>query len=112
MNVPPLTGDSDDAVADAKAITFYNKTVSGVTSIWRCGPPIQRNGSLDFDSASPVKSLLVENASLTVVNTCGTTVVGTTDTRMVAYQPILSDTPSSYQPPCNILRARALFITD
>ena len=119
LTVPKPTGQFDTATNIA-TIYYYSTTTSGLTDLRRCGPAIQRNGSLDF--SANVDGVVAANTALCVVTSTGTIpancnpqcTAGTpsSSNREVVYRLQLNDQPGGYRPPCAIARARAFRVVD
>lgn len=105
LTIPLPTGQFD-TLTNVATITYYSLTTDTVTDLRRCGPAIQRNGSLDFSTM--VDGVVSANTTLALVTCNGTT---STD-REVAYQLQLDDQPGGYRPPCAIARAKAFRVVD
>ncbi|MFM7311796.1 MAG: type II secretion system protein J [Cyanobium sp.] len=105
LTIPRPTARFDD-LTNVAMIHYYSNTNAGLTDLRRCGPGIQRNGSLDF--ATNVDGIVSANTVLTVVS-CNETV---SSSREVGYQLQLNDVSGGYSPPCAIARAKAFRVVD
>jgi type II secretory pathway pseudopilin PulG len=105
LTIPRPTAQFDD-LTNVTTIYYYSTTSSGITDLRRCGPAIQRNGSLDFSTM--VDGIVSANTGLNLV-TCNST---TSSSREVAYQLQLNDVSNGYSPPCAIARAKAFRVVD
>lgn len=105
LTVPLPTGQFD-TLTNVATIYYYGLSTGQLTDLRRCGPAIQRNGSLDFTAT--VDGIVSANTSLTLV-TCNGTV---SSDREVAYQLVLNDLVGGYRPACAIARAKAFRVVD
>jgi hypothetical protein len=105
--------------AQDKSIFYYQ----GGLDIRRCGPTVNRNGTLRVGSdGSYVDSIVLKNASLDVVKLspgCGVAEDELTNNRQVVYRlnfenssvrPLSKSSYSLYRPPCVVARAKTVFI--
>ncbi|MCS5700664.1 hypothetical protein NZK32_16605 [Cyanobium sp. FGCU-52] len=77
-------------------------------NLWRCGPSINRNGSLNYDAIE--SGILNSNTTVALVACQGITTVS--PGRVVAYQVTFNDAPSGFTPPCAVARAKSFFVVD
>lgn len=105
LTIPRPTAQFDD-LNNIATIYYYGETNAGITDLRRCGPAIQRNGSLLF--SSNVDGIVNANTTLTLVTCQGTA----SSNREVAYQLQLNDLAGGYRPPCAIARAKAFRVVD
>jgi len=105
LTIPKPSAQFDDPT-NVATIYYYSVANAGVTDLRRCGPAIQRNGSLDF--SANVDGILNANTSLTLVTCNGTA----SSTREVAYRLQLNDVSGGYSPSCAIARAKAFRVVD
>jgi type II secretory pathway pseudopilin PulG len=77
-------------------------------NLWRCGPSVNRNGSLNYGAIT--NSILNSETAIAPVSCQGITM--TSGGRVVAYQATFNDAPSGIAPPCAIARAKWFFVVD
>lgn len=112
LQIPLPAGNIDQRVADnippTAPIYYYARN----GDLHRCGPAIQRNGSLDLSvsngAVALVPGVVSANTTLTLV-TCNSTA---SSNREVGYQLQLNDVTGGYRPPCAIARAKAFRVCD
>lgn len=97
----------DGVAGDPANIVRSHYYVNG-GNLWRCGPSINRNGSLDY--ASLQNSILNSSTTLALVTCQGITT--TNQGRVVSYQTTFNDAPTGFLPPCAIARAKSFFVID
>ncbi|MFN5163692.1 MAG: hypothetical protein ACK5IA_17795 [Cyanobacteriota bacterium] len=72
-----------DTPATPAYITYYLKTLSGGTELWRCGPAVKADGDLDF--STPSDALLVRRVGAFSVTT------SSSDPQRISYSLTLTD---------------------
>lgn len=98
--IPRDTGDYL-SLTNVSKVYYFNKD----GHLWRCGPPIFRNGVINHDPTQSLQAgIAVRNASMNLVTCSGQA----TDSLQLAYQIVFS--PSSYVPPCSVARAKTLLV--
>lgn len=97
----------DGAAGSAANVVLSHYYLSG-GSLWRCGPSINRNGSLDY--ATTQNGILNSSTNLSLVTCQGNSTVN--DGRVVAYQVTFNDAPAGVTPPCALARAKSFFVVD
>lgn len=103
LDIPLPTGTAGDS-ANITSVHYYNKGSNFV----RCGPSINRNGSLNF-SGGFLEGTVSSGTQLSLV-TCQTV---NTNQRAVAYQARYSEAgTTAYQPPCEVARAKSFLVAD
>lgn len=112
LKIPLPSGDIDARIADnipASARIYYYARKGGLD---RCGPAIQRNGSLNLTVSNGAVALqpgvVSANATFQRVTCNGVSSTG----REVGYQLQFNDVPGGYRPPCAIARAKAFRVCD
>jgi Tfp pilus assembly protein PilW len=112
LDIPLSTGSAaqivNNVISNTTSIHYYNKN----SNFMRCGPPINRNGSLNTGLGA-VEGVVSSGTALALVTCQGVT----TDKRAVAYQATYSEagapgSGNAYQPPCEIARAKSFLIED
>lgn len=115
LNIPLPTGTlaaistTGNANLATTPIHYYNSN----GNLIRCGPAINQNGSLNLLATIVYSENVVASRTTLTLQSCDGT---TTSSRAVAYRASFAEATASgaqsYQPPCEIARAKSFFVVD
>lgn len=103
FDIPLPTGLAGDPTNVVR--TYYYQNGSDLR---RCGPSINRNGSLNYATIQDY----VLNTNTTLVLTPCNGISTANPGRAVAYQVTFNDAPGGVTPPCSVARAKSFFVVD
>jgi len=79
--IPPPDGTYADAANDS-LVQYYNAASDGIPSIWRCGPPVTRNGVIRHGQPN-VAGVVMANAQIELAGQCPATTARSVSFRII-----------------------------
>jgi prepilin-type N-terminal cleavage/methylation domain-containing protein len=98
--VVPRDEGSYLSLDNVSRIYYYNKD----GDLWRCGPPVNRNGTIEHNSEELKAGIAVRAATIELTDCLG----AETDAKQLAYQLVF--TSGTFEPPCGLARAKTLLV--